>query len=302
MNENQLSNLVNMDSPEDVLAEMLNIGKLIAPDYSFAETESVFLWTIELYKGHCGGFRACNTEYHNLHHVTDTVLAMARLMHGATIDGASFTGRQIALGLIAALAHDTGYLQEEHDREGTGSKYTSNHVWRSMDFIEAQGAEYGLSSDEIDVCRTMIHCTDLAADFPTITFPSPQFELLSKMLGTADLLAQMADRTYLEKLLFLYYEFKEADVGGYGSEVDLLRKTVEFYDIVAQRLTDILDSADQYMLSHLVARWDIHENLYDKSIQKQRHHLQQIMDNPDSDPLNEIKRNNIVDKVRVMYG
>lgn len=302
MTERQLSNLVDMDSPADVVAEVLNITELISPDYSFAETESVFLWTIELYRGNYNGFRACNTEYHNLHHITDTVLAMARLIHGAAIDGASFTGRQIALGLIAALAHDTGYLQEEHDREGTGSKYTANHVWRSMDFIEAQGAEYGLAGDEIAACRTMIHCTDLAADFPAMTFPSPQFELLSKMLGAADLLAQMADRTYLEKLLFLYYEFKEANVGDYRSEMDLLRKTVAFYDIVAQRLENKLDASDRYMLLHLASRWDIDENLYDKSIQKQKRHLQEIMANSDSDPFDEMRRNNIVDKVRVMYG
>lgn len=302
MTERQLSNLVDMDSPADVVAEVLNITELISPDYSFAETESVFLWTIELYRGNYNGFRACNTEYHNLHHITDTVLAMARLMHGAAIDGASFTGRQIALGLIAALAHDTGYLQEEHDREGTGSKYTANHVWRSMDFIEAQGAEYGLAGDEIAACRAMIHCTDLAADFPAMTFPSPQFELLSKMLGAADLLAQMADRTYLEKLLFLYYEFKEANVGDYRSEMDLLRKTVAFYDIVAQRLENKLDASDRYMLLHLASRWDIDENLYDKSIQKQKRHLQEIMANSDSDPFDEMRRNNIVDKVRVMYG
>lgn len=186
--------------------------------------------------------------------------------------------------------------------EGTGSKYTANHVWRSMDFIEAQGAEYGLAGDEIAACRTMIHCTDLAADFPAMTFPSPPFELLSKMLGAADLLAQMADRTYLEKLLFLYYEFKEANVGDYRSEMDLLRKTVAFYDIVAQRLENKLDASDRYMLLHLASRWDIHENLYDRSIQKQKRHLQQIMENSDSDPFDEIRRNNIVDKIRVMYG
>lgn len=302
MTESQLSNLVNMDSPEDVLAEVLNIVKLISPDYNFAAVESVFLWTIELYNGNHSGFRACNTEYHDLHHITDTFLAMTRLIHGALIDGESFTGRQIILGLIAALAHDTGYLQEEHDREGTGSKYTANHVQRSMDFLEVQGTEYGLSEDEIAACRTMILCTDLSADFSAIAFPSPQIELLSKMLGAADLLAQMADRTYLEKLLFLYYEFKEANVGDYASEVDLLRKTVAFYDIVAQRLENKLDSTDRYMLSHLACRWGIHENLYDKAILKQKHYLQQIMETSVSAPHDELRRNNIVHKVRLMYG
>jgi len=303
MTENQLSNLVNMASPEGVLAEILSISRLLGPGSGFPGIEPVFLWTIELYSGNYRGFQACNTLYHDLHHITDTCLAMARLTHGAVIDGASLSPRQMTVGLIAALAHDTGYLQEEHDREGTGSKYTADHVQRSMDFLRARKAEYGLSEEEAAACRTMILCTDLAAEFDEIAFPSQQVELLSKMLGTADLLAQMADRTYLEKLLFLYYEFREANVGDYESEVDLLRKTVGFYDIVAQRFENQLDSAGRYMLTHMASRWGIHEDLYDKAIQDQRRYLQKIMGAASkSDPRDELRRNHVVDRVREIHG
>ena len=82
----------------------------------------------------------------------------------------------------------------------------------------------------------MILCTDLSADISAIDFSSDAIGLLGKMLGTVDLLAQMADRTYLEKLLFLYHEFSEARVGDYKDEIDLLRKTVIFYDFIDRRL------------------------------------------------------------------
>jgi hypothetical protein len=298
----QLSSLVQMDSPQAVLDEVQIILDLISPGYSFALVTSVFISTVNLYKGSYPGYRACNTEYHDLHHITDTFLAMARLIHGATVDGEAFTDRQIALGLIAALLHDAGYIQEEHDRKGTGSKYTTSHVQRSMDFLKRHGAEHGLTDEEIAAGRTMILCTDLAVDISTVVFPSANVELLGKMLGAADLMAQMADRTYLEKLLFLYYEFREAKVGDYESEVDLLRKTIGFYDFIAQRLETTLDATDLFVVSHLASRWDIQANVYQEAIERQRNYLQQILNMPDSDPRDNLKRGHIVDKVRWKYG
>jgi len=298
----QLSSLVQMDSAQAVLDEVQIILDLISPDYSFALVTSAFISTVNLYKGSYPGYRACNTEYHDLHHITDTFLAMARLMHGATVDGEAFTDRQIALGLTAALLHDTGYIQEEHDREGTGSKYTTSHVQRSMNFLKRHGPEHGLSNEEIAAGRTMILCTDLAVDISTVVFPSAKVELLGKMLGAADLMAQMADRTYLEKLLFLYYEFREAKVGDYKSEVDLLHKTIGFYDFIAQRLKTTLDATDRFIISHLTSRWDIQANLYQEVIERQRNYLQQILNIPDSDPRDNLKRGQIVDKVRRKYG
>ena len=117
------------------------------------------------------------------------------------------------------------------------------------------------------------------------------------MLGTADILAQMADRTYLEKLLFLYHEFKEANMGGYEGEVDLLRKTIDFYDFIAQHLETTLDATDQFMISHFASRWDIQTNLYQEAIEKQKDYLHQILGMRNSDPRDHLKRGEIVNKI-----
>jgi len=196
---------------------------------------------------------------------------------------------------------DAGYIQKDRDTEGTGAKYTVLHVQRSMDFLERHGAEFGLSHEEIAEGRVMILCTDLAVDISAIEFPSSEVELLGKMLGTTDLLAQMADRTYLEKLLFLYHEFREARVGDYESEVDLLRKTVGFYDFMAHRLEKTLDAADRFMASHFAARWNIHQNLYHKAIEKQKNYLIKILEIQDADPRRFLKRNSIVEQVHEKY-
>ena len=47
----------------------------------------------------------------------------------------------------AALLHDAGYIQEEHDTEGAGSKYTVTHIRRSMDFMERYGSAFGFTCD-----------------------------------------------------------------------------------------------------------------------------------------------------------
>jgi hypothetical protein len=148
----------------------------------------------------------------------------------------------------------------------------------------------------------MIHCTELSMDISSIMFPSHNIELLGKILGAADLLAQMADRTYLEKLLFLYYEFREGDVSSYEDEVDLLRKTVKFYNFIAQRLETMFDRTDRFMTSHFASRLDIHKNLYHEAIERQKNFLQQILEMPDSNPCDHLKRNGIIDKVRKKYG
>ena len=216
-----IHSLTRMDSPEAVLDEVLYILRLISPGYDADPLTDVFMTTVDLYEGRYPGYQACNVGYHDLNHITDTFLTMARLIHGAVVDGESFSEREIAIGLIAALLHDAGYIQEEHDKVGTGAKYTTIHVQRSMIFFGAYGKQYGLTNEEITASQTMIHCTDLNVDISTISFQSSVVEFLGKMLGAADVLAQMSDRKYLEKLLFLYYEFKEGLVEGYEGEADI---------------------------------------------------------------------------------
>lgn len=297
-----LYDLVRMDSPGAVLDEVLTILRLVSRSFDVAPVTSAFKTTVDLYEGRYPGYRACNTPYHDLNHITDTFLAMARLIHGAVIEGESFSHREIALGLIATLLHDAGYIQEAHDRDGTGSKFTTIHVRRSIRFFSAYGKGYGLSEEEISAGQSMILCTDLAVDISSITFLSRQSELLGKMLGAADLLAQMSDRKYLEKLLFLYYEFKEGMVDGYAGEIDLLRKTVGFYDFIARRFETALGGINRFILPHLETRWGIHVDLYQQAIENQKNYLNHILTIPHSDPRDHLRRDQIVAKVREEYG
>jgi hypothetical protein len=298
----QLSTLVAMDSPEAVHDEVLHILRLINTGFDTAPVSRAFSFTVDLYDGKLQEYKACNTHYHNLRHITDTYLAMARLLHGALLSGEDFSDREIFLGLTGALLHDSGMIQESCDSEGTGAKYTEEHVQISMNFVTKHAATLGLIAQEITDLRDMILGTDLMLDFASITFSSIRIQLLGKILGTADLIAQMADRTYLEKLLFLYHEFREAGVGNFKNEVDFLQQTLNFFAISTKRFNETLDNSCRHMAPHFKARWGINENLYILSLENQRKFLEKILANKKTSIYQELKRNDIVRKVRQKYG
>ena len=298
----QLSTLVAMESPEAVHSEILHILSLINTEIETVSVSRVFRFTVDLYEGEVHNYKACNTHYHNLHHITDTYLAMARLLHGARISGEDFSEREIFLGLTGALMHDCGMIQETCDTEGTGAKYTQDHVRLSMDFVAKHAAALLISDQETKDLRDMIMGTDLMVDFAKITFSSSKIELLGKILATADLIAQMADRTYLEKLLFLYHEFREAEMGNFKNEVDFLHQTLNFFELSDKRFKETLANTSRYMVPHFKARWGITENLYTLSLENQRKFLEKILADTSISIYQELKRSNIVQKVRQKFG
>ena len=224
MADPQLANLVQMDSPEAVLDETVTIVGLFSEPTDIPAIRSAFHQTVSLYQGGWEDTKRCNTDYHDLKHVTDCFLALVRLMHGAAVAGIRMSSRQVYLGLVAALLHDVGYLQNRDDTLGTGAKFTTCHVRRGMDFVQRHFSAFGIQESELHGCMAMIHCTDLNCDPASIPFPDPVTDQNGKMLATADIMAQMADRTYLEKLLFLFYELDEARISDYGDEVDPRRR------------------------------------------------------------------------------
>ena len=298
----RLTSLIDMDSPETVHKEVLHIVSLINPQFDVKPIHRIFQYTIDLYTGQLDEYRACNTDYHNLRHITDTYLAMARLLHGAQITDQNLGERDISLGLTGSLLHDTGLIQEASDTEGTGAKYTQDHVKLSMDFVEKHAATLQLESQEVKDLRDIILCTDLQADIPAISFSSPKTELLGKMLATADLIAQMADHTYLEKLLFLFHEFREGEIGDFKNEVDFLNHTLNFYEVSDRRFKITLEDICAYMAPHFKTRWGISENLYTRSLENQRKFLEKIMADKNKSIYRELKRENIVHEVRRKFG
>ena len=289
MNQRHLKDIFQTDSPEVLLKEVLEIIDSVSSDFDKELVSHVSETVAKLYSGQFPGYRACNTGYHDLRHANNTLLAMARLIHGARIKGFEFSESELVSGLVAAILHDVGYIPEASDNEGTGAKYKATHEQRSKDFLSRHGRAFSLSTRQIADGRAIIACTDMELDIPTVSFSSENIGLLGKMLGTGDLLAQLGDPAYLEKLPLLYKEFEEAGLDEYKDELDIIQKAPAFYDVAEKRLRTSLDSTYRLMELHFEHRWGQRRNVYQEIIDSHKHYLIEVLNIPDSDPRDHLK-------------
>jgi len=275
--------VVYIEDPFDVLAEIKEITSLMFRQFDLSPVQSVFNDILKLFDGNYPGYRQCNTFYHDLNHTTDCLLVMARLMHGAVLNGVALEKKDVTLGLISALMHDTGYIQSLDDVTGTGAKYTLIHIDRSIEFMEAYFLGHGYPLEDLSACANFLRCTGLDVKIDEIEFQSREHEIIGKILGTADLIGQISDKNYLYKLPFLYQEFKEGGVGGFDDEFDLIGKTPKFWEQVKKRFATELGQVDRYLRAHFRVRWRIDQDLYRKAIKRNLDRLQFILDNRRAD-------------------
>lgn len=292
----QLSQLLDHSTPEGVLPEVQRLfGYFYRPE-AFAPVAGAFDLIIKLFRGEFAGYMACNTEYHDLGHTMDAFVATARLIDGRSLARSPLAEESAVSLLIAALIHDTGYIQEEGDT-GTGAKYTQNHVDRSIAFLERNADRFGFRRQQTDLISLFIACTGLKVNASTLCFESEEQVYCGAILGTADLLGQMADRKYLEKLLFLYYEFREAGIEGFNTEFDILKNTLSFYESTRKRLDHALLGAYTYAEDHFVARYGATSNLYIDAIERQMEYLRGIIRDDSSNFRRKLKRINLEEAI-----
>ncbi len=98
---------------------------------------------------------------------------MARLIHGAHIEGVALNAIDANLGLVAALMHDIGYIQKDSENYDSSAKLASAHIDRSIEFMVHLLTQKGYSRDSVLQCEQAILCTDLEKPLTTIPFPVP---------------------------------------------------------------------------------------------------------------------------------
>lgn len=264
-NDYDVTNRIQTTDPDAVQAEVLRLFRALYPAESNSTISQAFADVQRLYAGDFPGFRACDTEYHNLQHVLDVTLAMTRLMDGyeRTRTQTPALGVQLfRLGIVTALFHDMGYIRRLDDEIApNGAFYTKIHVSRGAAFLRHYLPTVGLS-DFAGAGAELIHFTGFEKRVADILIDDPVLRLLGSLLGSADIMAQIADRCYLEKCRDrLYTEFV---VGGiaepstadgrktvvYSSGDDLVRKTPIFFQGAVQRLEADLGGAYNFAASH----------------------------------------------------
>jgi len=272
--------LAQFADARDATRLFAEVGTIYSASYggsSAVALEQAFEHTRRLFEGRFPGYRACNSEYHDLRHTLSVVLTVARLADGYNLENTPLAEPLFLDLLLATCLHDTGYIQESWDTEGTGAKYASRHEERSIAFMQRHHAQFGVPPQELPILVRLIRATDLKQPFADIPFTDRLERDAAALLATADLLGQMSDRDYLEKLLFLYYEFKEAGIPGFQTEYDVLRKTGDFYLLARQRLKSSYLSMYALARTHFRVRHGVDANLYMIAISRQLRYLRGII-------------------------
>jgi len=170
-----------------------------------------------------------------------------------------------------------GLIQTVDDTSGTGAKYTVGHEERSIMFMRGN-LDGVMSQEDMDDIADCIRCTILAMSPSKVAFGSENMRTMGYFLGSADLLAQIADRYYLEKLFMLFEEFQEANIPGYDSAMDLLSKTSTFYQgVVRTRLDNEFMRVDRYMELYFSNRREVDKDLYSEAIDRNLSYLESIL-------------------------
>lgn len=297
-----IQNLFSNQDPIEVWVKAAEIIHCINPAYDLSDIRKVFRDTVDIFNGKYPGYCAIKTPFHDLHHTLDVFLCAVRLLHGMHVSGATLRNSDITLVAIASMMHDIGFVQECGTEAGTGARFMQIHVRRGIEFMRHYLAHRGFPSEWEKSLTPMIQTTDLDLQFDQIAFLNERVRLLGQIVSTADLIGQMADRTYLEKLLFLYEEFKEANFKGYQNPLDLLRQTQSFYTMVQRRLDAEYSGVYKKLAFHFKEWFGIKRNFYMEAIDKNIAYLSELALLDEKGHLSKLRRAGIASKVLMPKG
>jgi len=264
-----VTDTVQVSSPADVRRAVLELFARAWPAADLDVAGRAIDDFERLFTGRMPGYIGVDTVYHDLQHSLDVVLAAARLLVGYELGAAPADrlGPERALvALVTALFHDAGYIRETSESAvPNGAVFTRTHVSRGARFLARYMPAVGLAA-WVPVATRIIHFTGYEVPFDEIRVSDPRDRSAGHLLGTADLLAQMSDRCYLEKCRDrLYAEFVLGGVAiypgtdglqvNYGSGLDLLRQTPHF---VKNTIEKRLDGAFGRAYRHVEVLFDGH--------------------------------------------
>ena len=306
-NDYDVTDRVRTTDPAAVAAEVQRIYQFLYDRDPAGALIQAFADATALYQGRHPGYFACDTGYHDLQHVLDVTLAMARLLDGyerGRRDGKEPLPPDLfALGVLTALFHDFGYLRRRSDRKHRhGAEYTLTHVSRGAVFLRGYVRELGMGEGCSRAAAVLVHYTGYERPAETLRLDNALLQRVGQMLGTADSIAQMSDRCYLEKCRDrLYPEFVLGGLAGrrragmqrlpvFASGEDLVRKTPAFYETAARRLEMQLARCYEFARRHFGG-----ENPYLDEVSKNVRHAQRMAASRDEEALRRQPPSTLVD-------
>ncbi|HTW75381.1 MAG TPA: HD domain-containing protein [Steroidobacteraceae bacterium] len=285
--DHDITNTVRVSSPREVLRAVEQLLVSEWPQLPLQPVERAFEDFDLLSSGRMPGYAGVDTVYHDRQHTLDVTLAMARLLvayERQTPPAEQLGSERALLGVVLALFHDVGYLRRPSDEaQANGAEFTRTHVSRGADFLREYLPQIGMQA-WAPVAAQLIHFTGYERPFDQIITHDARDTKLGHLLGTADMIAQLADRCYLEKCRDrLYPEFVLGGVAlsrasgapqvRYASGLDLLRQTPGF---VAHTRATRLDGQFHRAYQYLEVLFD-GQNPYIEAIERNMQYLEQVL-------------------------
>jgi hypothetical protein len=288
MDNKYLAHLFEGKLSGSLLDDILFLAKGISPTVDLELIRQVHHDLAAFFTGSHPDFQQNTLPYHNLRHSRMVVLATIRLFDGLHCNLVPISADMLQKGLFAAYFHDTGMLLLEGDSARSGTEYMADHEARSILFLRQYAIRKGLGEDFPRDCAIIINYTDLDSDPATFEPHSHEIQLVGQIVGSADILAQMADRYYLECLPLLYNELKAGGINRHDSALELMEHTANFYHhVVLKRLLTTFSSTSTAMQTHFRERYMVDRNLYidniDKNIEYLKHIITKCQDIPGLD-------------------
>lgn len=287
----QLSALVEMSNPQAIYDEVKTIITAIDPSFNFEYLAKAFSDMEKLFLGEYAGFGKSRSRYYDFPGTAGVFLAMSRLIHGAVIDGKKFSSQELNIGLISALLYSTGFIYDDKKTAEVNMQSAPLLIKKSDEFIQDYCATHPYFKDAALQFEEILFCAMGDTNTEEKKFYWPQSRLFGKMLGAADILGRMADRYYLERLIFLYHEFQKAGLERFMNELDLLSYAVNYYYAIRNKLSGELQDINRYLVNHFKKRWGIDYDLYLATIEKSIHYLQVIIGNYKTEVNSYLRRN-----------
>lgn len=265
------------------LDEILFLAAKICPSIDLGLIREVDDDLTSIFSHSCSNLHENKALYHNLRHSQMVVLASARLFHGLHCKHIHVSPETLFKGLLAAYFHDTGMLPLERDQAHANRQDVTKHETRSIHFLEKYVTQKRFAQEIARDCATIIRYTDLDSDPATFDYHSHEIQLAGQVVGSADILAQMADRYYLECLPLLFDEQQAEGINRHNSARELMEHTEKFYhNVVLKRLSTTFSNTSQAMQTHFRELYKLDRNLYLENIDKNINYLKKVISQCDS--------------------
>lgn len=264
-----------------VLPEVLSLCATTWPTVDLSAFKESYQHVTDFFRGENPNFNKNILPYHNLRHTRIVTLATARIFHGLHHGGTKIRAVAVEKGLLCALFHDTGMLELRMEQHPFIDKaHVVSHEKRSAQLMRTYNGVIGLPVYYSLECEEIINHTNLAIAPDTIEC-SNESKLIGQVVGSADVIAQMADRYYLECLSSLFYEMQKDNNTQFSTLQEMMGNTTAFYELIKNRLQNQLGGVYHSLKHHFKKTLQTDRNIYMDQIDANIEYLNKIIEHCD---------------------